>query len=66
MTKASRARLERTLVNTDNKVVRVLPPAQKEVRKIEYNGIEMMVVCAPGQIINPRKEYLRRKKALGK
>lgn len=63
MTRRTLSKYFRTLLNKDPSR-KAIPPAKKELKTLVYNGVEMLVPHDPGQIISPKKEYMRRKKEL--
>ena len=67
MSRRTATKIGRTMVYKETgKVAFIEPAKQKTPKVISYEGKEMLVLVSEGQIINPKKEYKRRMKALGK
>lgn len=66
MTAARRARALYPAVKDDAGRTRIVgrrvgfePPAGREIRVVEHDGVRFEVLVSPGQIINPKKLYKR-------
>ena len=47
------------------KLVGFQPPKEREKIEVEFRGETLVTYIAPGQIINPKKEFRRQMKKLG-